>query len=127
MLPATGLQFSVLMKAHDGDQFILAFECSDYREQPPAVDFVDPSTGKEGTNRAFPKSTDSLFHTTGPCICAPFNRKAYKSIHKDWNFGDWTKSKANNYDWSNISTLGDIIGLIDTRLRLPQYYGGRMP
>ncbi len=125
LLPETGLTFDVVMYAHNGDAYILTFECSDYREQPPLVEFIDPDTGVEATVHAYPKSKDSLFHASGPCICAPFNRKAYKSIHKEWTFGDWTKSTANNYNWSNISTLGDILGLIQTRLRA-EHYMGRM-
>lgn len=126
ILPATGLRFAVVMTACNGDLFIIDFECSDYREQPALVEFVDPATGIEGTKHAYPRTTNSLFHDNGPCICAPFNRKAYKSIHTSWKFGDWTTSKENNYDWSSISTLGDILGLIYTRLSRTEFYKGRM-
>lgn len=125
--PDQGLKFDVLMRAHNGDLFIVAFDCSDYRELPAIITFVDPNTGVEGTHNAFPKSHDSLFHSNGPCICAPFNRNAYKNIHKEWVLGDWTKSTANNYTWTNINTIADVLGLIQVRLSRPEFYKGRMP
>src|ERR1043165_2907383 len=125
LLPATGLRFNVLMTACSGDLFILDVDCTDYREQPALIEFIDPFTGAEGTKGAYPRTTDSLFHDH-PCICAPFNRKAYKSVHTDWKFGDWATSRANNYDWSSVSTIGDILGLMHTRLSRPDFYKGRM-
>lgn len=122
--------FSVRMRAHNGDEYRLTVECDDYREVPPYFEFLDPVTGEPGTRNAYPAQTkDSFFHSA-PCICAPFNRKAYKTDrfpgpHTDWGFGDWARSTANNYAWSNASTLGDMLGIIQTRLLRPEYYGGR--
>ncbi len=127
----SGLKFLATMYAHTGDLFILDVDCLDYREMPPLVEFVDFETGERGTARAYPRSHDSLFHSSGPCICAPFNRKAYKQFyatgpHNDWSVGEWARSDANNYHWSDVSTLGGILGLIQTRLSRPDYYRGRL-
>lgn len=121
----------VQMRAHDGNRFIVEVRCDDYKLMPPFFEFIDPDTGERGTPHAYPKTTDSFFHGSGPCICAPFNRKAYKAIvstapHGDWNLGDWQTSTANNFPWSNYTKLGDMLGLIDTRLSRPDLYKGRM-
>ena len=121
----------VKMRAHSGDVFIVEARCDDYREVPPFFEFVDPDTGERATRHAYPKTTDSFFHGSGPCICAPFNRKAYKSVvatgpHADWAFGDWETSTANGVPWANYSTLAAMYGLIHTRISQPRWYQGRM-
>jgi hypothetical protein len=119
------------LHAHNGDLFLLEIRCDNYKEMPPLFEFIEPGTGARGTTRAYPKTTDSLFHDSGPCICAPFNRKAYKALepnapHGDWQFSDWMTSTAGNVRWSNYSTLADMLGLIQTRLGRPDFYRGRM-
>ena len=127
-----GLIVVVRMQAHTGDRFIVEARCDNYKEMPPFIEFTDPVSGEKGTARAYPKAKgDSFFHTSGPCICAPFNRKAYKGVvatgpHGEWNLSDWMNSTANGVRWSNCSTLGDMFGLIQTRLSRPDLYGGRM-
>jgi len=125
------LVVSVTMHAHNGDRFLLEIHCDDYKERPPFFEFIDPDSGAKGTPRAYPKGSDSFFHNSGPCICAPFNRKAYKSVvatgpHGDWNLGDWMTSTANKVQWSDFSKLGDMLGLIQNRLNRPSTYLGRM-
>jgi hypothetical protein len=128
----TRLTVLATMYAYTGDLFILDFECDEYKELPPFVEFIDPDTGERGTRHAYPKGTDSFFNDSGPCICAPFNRKAYKSsnrpnaLHGDWALGDWQTSTANGVRWANYSRLGDMLGLIHTRLSRPDLYRGRM-
>jgi hypothetical protein len=122
---------TVKMRAHNGDLFVVEAKCDDYKEVPPFFEFIDPDTGERSTRRAYPKTTDSFFHDSGPCICAPFSRKAYKSVvqsgpHSDWTFGDWQTSQASNVNWSNFSKLGDMFGLIYTRISRPDLYRGRM-
>jgi hypothetical protein len=123
--------FRAHMRAHNGDRYVLDVDCGNYREQPPYFEFLDPETGEPGTAKAYPASkVDSFFHSNR-CICAPFNRKAYTSIHPqgphgDWVLGEWSTSRANNYDWSNASTLGDMLMMIQARLMRPDFYGGRM-
>ena len=126
-----GLIVVVRMQAHTGDRFIVEARCDHYKEMPPYIDFIDPDSGEKGTARAYPKGRDSFFHTCGPCICAPFSRKAYKSVvttgpHGDWNLSDWMNSTAEGVRWSNHSTLGGIFGMIQARLNRPDLYGGRM-
>ncbi len=121
----------VTMSAHNGDLFVLEVRCDNYKETPPFFEFIDLDSGQRGTPRAYPKGPDSFFHSSGPCICAPFNRKAYKSVvgtgpHGDWNLGDWMTSSANNVPWANYSKLGDMLGLIQKRLSRPEWYSGRM-
>ncbi len=119
------------MRAHNGDLFILEIDFENYKEWPPFFEFLDPDSGARGSRRAYPQSTDSFFHPSGPCICAPFNRKAYKSVvdtgpHGDWPFCDWMTSRANNYDWSHVRTLGDMLSMVQTRIVIPEFYLGRM-
>ncbi len=125
------LLVTVKMHAHTGDLFVVEAKCDDYKEVPPFFEFIDPATGERGVRRAYPKTIDSFFHDSGPCICAPFSRKAYKSVvstgpHNDWTFGDWQTSRASNVNWSNFSRLGDMLGLIYTRISRPDLYRGRM-
>lgn len=125
------LTVKVEMRAFNGDLYIVEVRCDNYKEIPPLFEFIDPDTGVSGTRHAYPKGTDSFFHGSGPCICAPFNRKAYKAFapdgpHEEWNPVDWTKSRANNVTWANYSKLGDMLGLIQTRLNRGDYYRGRM-
>src|SRR5579863_7490145 len=61
----------VTMYAHTGDQFIMEIRCDDYKEVPPFFEFIDPETGERGTRNAYPRTTDSFFHESGLCICAP--------------------------------------------------------
>jgi hypothetical protein len=127
----SGTRFTATMYAHTGDLYIVEFCCDDYKEVPPLIEFIDPETGERGTTHAYPRSIDSLFHTSGPCVCAPFSRKAYRAHcetgpHTDWSYSSWTTSKVNNCEWSNFSTLGDMLGLIQTRLARPDLYRGRM-
>lgn len=124
------LSLLVTMYSHNSELFIVEVCCDDYKEKPPYFEFIDPDSGERGTRRAYPNSNDSLFHDQGPCICAPFNRKAYKSVvdsgpHAEWSLGDWTTSTANGCNWSNFAKLGDMLGLIQSRLSKPDTYKGR--
>lgn len=126
-------RFEVTLTAHNGDIFLVEVACDDYRELPPHFEFLEHDTRKRGTPRAYPfkDGGDSFFHSN-LCICAPFNRKAYKKVfangpHDDWPLGaEWATSKANGYDWSNLSHLGDMLGAIQTRLARPSHYNRRM-
>ena len=110
------LAITVSMKAITGDIFIVRLLCDDYKALPPYVDFLEPITRQVGTLPAFPSSSGTFFNTNGPCICAPFNRKAYGSLHTDWQIGDWINSKADGVDWSQYATLVGILSLIQARL-----------
>ena len=120
------------MVAHNGDRFVVEIRCDNYKEIPPYFEFIEWDTGKRGTPLAYPRSkNDSFFHGSGPCLCAPFNRKAYKAVvesgpHGDWALGDWMTSTANSVHWSNYTKIADMLGLIQIRLTRPDLYGGRM-
>lgn len=121
----------VTMYSHTGDLFILEARCDNYKEMPPFLEFYDPDSGTRGTRHAYPKTTDSLFHESGPCICAPFSRKAYREVdpagpHTDWKIGDWMTTNVDRMRGENFSKLGDMFGLIHTRLSRPDLYKGRM-
>jgi len=131
------LAVTVVMHSHkkeDGtrDKYIVEAQCENYKEHPPLFEFIDPITGARGVPSAYPKGKDSLFHSSGPCICAPFNRKAYKTLfetgpHAEWELGSWMTSTANNFNfWSNYTMLGDMFGLIQLRIIRPDHYQGRM-
>lgn len=113
------------MQACTGDQFIVEARCDNYKEMPPLIDFIDPRSGEKGTARAYPEGKGTFFHKSGPCICAPFNRKAY-ALHDKWNQSDWMNSTAQGIQWSNHSTLAGIFGMIQARLSRPDLYIGRM-
>lgn len=120
---------TVTMYSHNDDLFIIEAQCENYKEVPPFFEFIDPKTGARGTKAAYPKGNDSFFHDA-PCVCAPFNRKAYKTVdplgpHSDWNLGDWMYSTASDVAWENYSRLADMFGLIQTRLSRPDLYKGR--
>jgi hypothetical protein len=119
-------EFSVIvtMYAHNGDLFVIKLSCDNYRELPPIIDFIDPETGEIGTMKAYPKGSDSFFNTTGPCICAPFSRKAYDSLHQQWSLGNWTTSAEQNVNWAQVSNLVGILSVIQSRLLID--YKGRM-
>lgn len=121
----------VRMQAYTGDRFIVEARCDDYKEIPPFIEFIDPESCEKGTARAYPKGNDSFFHESGPCICAPFNRKAYRSVvenapHGDWDLTDWMNSNAEGVHWSNHSTLAGIFEMIQVRLNRADLYAGRM-
>ncbi len=122
----------VRLRAHNGDVFVVHFDCADYPGMPPAVDFADTMTGSVGGKRIFPKGNDSFFNEHGPCICAPFNRKAYKlpdqpgGLHQDWTLAEWRTSQANNFNWRSFADLKGILTLIQSRLDRKSAYVGRM-
>lgn len=122
----------VTMFAHNGDPYLIEARCDDYKEIPPLFEFIDPDSGAKGTPHAYPKTNgDSFFHSSGPCICAPFNRKAYKSVattgpHDNWRLGDWMTCTDSGVQWGDYSKLGDMLGQIHRRIIRPDLYVGRM-
>ncbi len=112
--------------ARDGERFILCGEFDDYKATPPFLEFEEPDSGVRGTPLAYPKGHDSFFHSTGPIICAPFSRKAYKQVHANWQFGDWMASRENGVNWAQYSTIAGMFSLVYARLTHPDYYKGRM-
>lgn len=122
----------VAMRAHNGDRYVVRMTFHNYRENPPAVEFVDPRDGTTMGPAYFPKGRDSFFNTAGPCICAPINLKAYRlpeqgnGLHSDWPLGEWHRSRAQNFDWAPFATACGILWLIQSRLDRTAEYLGRM-
>lgn len=106
----------------DQEIYIAQFACDGYREKPPLIEFLDPVDGQPGTQRAYPKSSDSWFHNL-PCVCKPFSRKAYSAHggpHQDWTFPDWVRNAANH------NTIGDMLLGIYSRIADSHWYQGPM-
>lgn len=69
---------------------------AEYPALPPAWRFVTSSTDDSPTSAwpspgTMPCVSGSIFHTN-PCICAPWNRLAYKVYngpHEDWTMTAW--------------------------------------
>src|SRR5688572_24471950 len=94
------------MYAKDNELYLLKFDFSNYREQPPLIQFIDPSNGVLNNRNAYPQTKeDSFFHDNGPTICAPFNRGAYATLHSDWVIGSWDQSEVQGTKWSQFSTF----------------------
>ena len=111
-----------MSSAVDHERYIFEFECSDYKEVPPLIELIHPETGERGTPAAYPKNGRSFFHSA-PAICAPFNRKAYAGyagIHQEWQIGNWMQLR------DGISTLGDMLLLLQNLINNPTVYHGRM-
>lgn len=120
------LTVRVVYTARDAERFILRGTFDDYKAKPPFLEFEDPDTGQLGTVHAYPKGHDSFFQSKGPCICAPFSRKAYQNVHPKWRCEDWTTSKESNVCWAQFSTMTGMLLMIHARLTHPDYYRGRM-
>jgi hypothetical protein len=120
------LAIRVWYTARDGEPYILVGEFDDYKAQPPLLDFEEFDTGKRGTHRAYPWSRyDSFFHTD-PIICAPFNRKAYRKVHTNWQLAGWMNSTEQGVQWSQYTTMPSMLLLVHKRLCHPQQYERRM-
>ena len=118
------LVFTVNLKSSvDKEEYLMEFQCDNYKEWPPFIEFIDIQTGERGIKKAYPKNGNGFFHTH-PCICAEFNRKAYKQHgggpHAEWDVGNWMRARP------QINTLGDIIILIQRLLNNNNFYKGRM-
>jgi len=108
----------------DQEEYILKTKLDNYREWPPLLEFIDPSTGQEGTKHAYPKCTDSFFHSF-PCICNPCSRKSYdgySGVHKDWNPAGWKQ----NSKVGSLTNLRAIFEAIYSRINSEELYTGRM-
>ncbi len=122
------LSFLVKMKSPvDDEEYQIEVILDDYPELPPFLDFIEIDTGKKGTKKAYPKSRDSFFHPTLPCICNPCSRKSYKSFnngapHQDWNMIGWQQ----NSKVRSLTNLEAILKAIYLRICIDGEYLGRM-
>jgi hypothetical protein len=84
--------FILGMKARDSSQFWLMADCTDYPALPPAWHWYNPTTRLLDQPVDTPKG-GTFFHSSG-CICAPWNRLAYKEVdprgpHGNWDLANW--------------------------------------
>ncbi|MDB4914947.1 MAG: hypothetical protein JWM95_2591 [Gemmatimonadetes bacterium] len=87
MLSEANPLFYLTFSNRDDIEFVAEFDCRDYPLNPPMIEFVDAAH----TRRATPNLYPSCFHPL-PCVCARYNRKAYKTLggpHDDWRLIDW--------------------------------------
>ncbi len=117
--------FTVKMKSPiDNQVFIVEIKFDNYKEIPPYIEFIDPTTGQRGSKIAYPASkgrTGSFFHTNA-CICHPCSRKAYGGLHKDWALSGWQS----NEKTGSLKNIRGILEAIYSRISNEDEYGGRM-
>ena len=119
------LTLTAVMRSNiDQERYILKIQLDNYKEWPPLLEFIDPSTEQEGTKHAYPQCDDSFFHGS-PCICNPCSRKSYdgySGVHSDWNLVGWKQNPQVN----SLTNLRAILKAIYSRINTKQYYKGRM-
>lgn len=104
--------------ADDGPLRLIA-ELESYKAIPPAWEFVDPRTG-EASKRVYPAPgklpgvASSIFHGQ-PCLCAPFNRLAFKANegpHTDWGEPtDWLDVDQTKVRATDLGSMLQVIKL----------------
>ena len=108
----------------DQERYILKIQFDNYKEWPPLLEFIDPSTEQEGTKHAYPQCDDSFFYGS-PCICNPCSRKSYdgySGVHSSWDLVGWKQ----NPKVSGLTNFRAILLALHFRIKTKQYYKGRM-
>lgn len=121
-----------LVSPVDDEEYHVEFQLDDYKELPPFIEFFIPATpeqaGERGTKRCYPRdqrsgNEGSIFHEA-PCICHQSSRKAYQrgGPHQDWmpQISNWVTHAG------GLTTLADILQMIQARISDPATYKGRM-
>jgi hypothetical protein len=111
----------------DDEEYIIHLECAEYDARPPFVEMADPETGEHGTPNAYfdDRSGPGKFliaypDKDRPIICHRFNRRVYEEdgVHDNWNnIAGWQQEAG------NLTTIGDILAYIYSRLHEPHYDG----
>ena len=104
--------FILGLPARDGSIFFLKVDCDNYPQTPPAWHWYNHSSNTSGKPSDIPQGTGGYFHNSG-CICAPWNRLAYKQIHPNGPHSDWELS-----NWLNNSYTGACKTLSAMALRI---------
>ena len=121
------LRAAILAPARNGGQqecFIFEFSFDDYREKPPLIDLVHPTTGARNTPECFPKGTCLSYFHDFKRICAPWSRRAYAEFqgpHPEWPYGDWVKEAG------PIKELGLYLHELRSALHDASYEGRHQP
>lgn len=106
-----------LTQPKTGKFFYLLGEFRDYRELPPSWSFTDASFTQRGRQfmpkpQSPPPGVGSIFHNAC-CICAPFNRRAYKELsgpHGNWGGpAQWLQAAPGK---AQARTLGEMLSTI---------------
>ena len=120
------LSFIVKMRSTiDNEPYHVSFHFDNYPEYPLLIDFLDPVNGNIGTRRAYPLTEQGFFHSTGPTICHPASRKAYRGyqgIHNEWDFVGWQK----NPNVGGLTNINAILQAVYFRINDQRLYRGRM-
>lgn len=118
-------QFTVKMKSPiDKQEYVIEIKFDNYKETPLNIEFIEPTTGQRGTKNAYPSSrgrTGSFFHPNA-IVCHPASRKAYGTLHNDWNLAGWQS----NEKTGSLTTIAAILDAIYYRISNEEEYGGRM-
>lgn len=88
------LRLIATIKAKDDEPYIYEFTLDDYREMPPNIEAIyHGDRAERNTKRCFP-SCDLKYVHGHDLICAPWNRRSYKTHsergpHNDWDISQW--------------------------------------
>lgn len=114
-----------MLSSIDNEPYRLTVQFDNYPEHPLLIDFIDPVNGQVGTRRAYPMTEQGFFHATGPSICHPASRKAYRGyqgIHNEWDFVGWQK----NPNVGSLTNIKAILQAVHFRINDKRLYRGRM-
>lgn len=113
------------------DLFYLQGRFDGYRELPPTWSFTDVAWTAPASLSLFPKVSSTpygsplfIMATSGPVICAPFNRLAYAvhgGPHGDWTLAAWLA--AGQAGQVRADCIGDMLSIIHRDFMLSR---GRM-
>lgn len=113
------LIFHVTMRGKDDEPYIIQIKFDDYKHKPLLLDFVDPVTKAVGVKTAYPKDSTGFFNPSSIAICHPCSRKAYASLHREWELSGWQ----NNPNVGALKSLRPILEAIYSRINNDKYDG----
>ncbi len=115
---------TTLVQPETGFIFFLEADFEDYRSLPPKFTFSSAPWNRSNTTHDYPKQQkenpfrgSSIFHTA-PCICAHFNRNAYKEHggpHGDWGGPESWLQAAKGQEYARATNIPDMLSVIYTR------------
>lgn len=118
----SGVQLIISLPARDSSIFWLRVDCEHYKAQPPAFNWYNPDTEALNQPADTPRGS-GYFHSSG-CICAPWNRLAYKECnptgpHGGWQLANWLSHERTG----ETTTLPAMILRISIELKSPNFQG----
>jgi hypothetical protein len=117
-----GPGFELVVPARDGSRFGLKVLCDGYPGTPAAWRWCNPETGICDQPADTPIGS-GYFHSSG-CICAPWNRLAYRQVdaqgpHSDWQLNTWMT----NPKTGSCTTLAAMTLRMAVELQSSRYQG----